>query len=88
MLTRIYGTAFTKSRPRKVSCPHPGEAKKRAIERSVKEAGYLHDEEKRTGLPFFLPKGMVLKNALLDYWRDHNKAGYQEISPIMLNRQL
>ena len=42
------------------------------------------------GFPFFLPKGMVLKNTLLDYWRQiHKKAGYVEIStPIMLNRQL
>ena len=90
MLTRIYGTAFTKKADLEEYLARIEEAKKRDHRKIGKRAGYLHDERRGPGFPFFLPKGMVLKNTLLDYWREiHNKAGYQEIStPIMLNRQL
>lgn len=66
------------------------EAKKRDHRKLGKELGLFMMKEEGPGFPFFLPKGMVLKNTLLDYWREiHNKAGYVEIStPIMLSRHL
>ena len=90
MLTRIYGTAFTKKADLEEYLAHIEEAKKRDHRKIGKELGIFMMREEGPGFPFFLPKGMVLKNTLLDYWREiHNKAGYQEIStPIMLNRQL
>ena len=59
------------------------------IENLGKELGLFMMHEAGPGFPFFLPKGMVLKNTLLDYWREiHKKAGYVEIStPIILNRK-
>ena len=58
--------------------------------RTEKNVGLLYDERRGPGFPFFLPNGMVLKNVLLDYWREiHRKAGYVEIStPVMLSRHL
>ena len=90
MLTRIYGTAFTKKADLEEYLARIEEAKKRDHRKIGKELGIFMMREEGPGFPFFLPKGMVLKNTLLDYWREiHNKAGYQEIStPIMLNRQL
>ena len=90
MLTRIYGTAFTKKADLEEYLARIEEAKKRDHRTIGKELGIFMMREEGPGFPFFLPKGMVLKNTLLDYWREiHNKAGYQEIStPIMLNRQL
>ena len=90
MLTRIYGTAFTKKADLEEYLARIEEAKKRDHRKLGKELGIFMMREEGPGFPFFLPKGMVLKNALLDYWREiHNKAGYVEIStPIMLNRQL
>ena len=66
------------------------EAKKRDHRKLGKELGLFMMCEEGPGFPFFLPKGMVLKNTLLDYWREiHQKAGYVEIStPIMLARHL
>ena len=66
------------------------EAKKRDHRRLGKELGLFMLRDEGPGFPFFLPKGMTLKNTLLDYWRKvHKKYGYVEIStPIMLNRQL
>ena len=90
MLTRIYGTAFTKKADLEEYLARIEEAKKRDHRKIGKELGIFMMREEGPGFPFFLPNGMVLKNTLLDYWREiHNKAGYQEIStPIMLNRQL
>ena len=90
MLTRIYGTAFTKKADLEEYLDRIEEAKKRDHRKLGRELGIFMMREEGPGFPFFLPKGMVLKNTLLDYWREiHNKAGYVEIStPIMLNRQL
>ena len=66
------------------------EAKKRDHRKLGKELGLFMMHEAGPGFPFFLPKGMILKNTLLEYWREiHKKAGYVEIStPIILNRSL
>lgn len=90
MLTRIYGTSFTKKADLEAYITRMEEAKKRDHRKLGKELGLFMMREEGPGFPFFLPKGMVLKNTLLDYWREiHNKAGYVEIStPIMLNRHL
>ena len=66
------------------------EAKKRDHRKLGKELGLFTIMEEGPGFPFFLPKGMVLKNTLIDYWRKiHTREEYQEIStPILLNRQL
>lgn len=90
MLQRIYGTAFPKKAELEEYLNMLEEAKKRDHRKLGKELGLFMMRDEGPGFPFFLPKGMVLKNALLDYWRDiHNKAGYVEIStPIMLSRHL
>ena len=90
MLTRIYGTSFTKKADLEAYITRMEEAKKRNHRKLGKELGLFMMREEGPGFPFFLPKGMVLKNTLLDYWREiHRKNGYVEIStPIMLNRQL
>lgn len=90
MLTRIYGTAFTKKADLEEYLARIEEAKKRDHRKIGKELGLFMMREEGPGFPFFLPKGMVLKNTLLDYWREiHQKAGYVEIStPIMLSRHL
>ncbi|MDD3222907.1 MAG: threonine--tRNA ligase [Clostridia bacterium] len=90
MLTRIYGTAFTKKADLDIHLERIEEAKKRDHRKLGKELGLFMMREEGPGFPFFLPKGMILKNLLLDYWRDiHTKAGYVEIStPIMLSRHL
>ena len=66
------------------------EAKKRDHRKLGKELGLFMMREEGPGFPFFLPNGMVLKNTLLDYWREiHRRAGYVEINtPIMLSRHL
>ena len=90
MLTRIYGTSFTKKADLDVYITRLEEAKKRDHRKLGKQLGLFMMRDEGPGFPFFLPKGMILKNTLLDYWREiHTKAGYVEIStPIMLNRQL
>ena len=90
MLQRIYGTAFTKKAELEEYLHMIEEAKKRDHRKLGKELGLFMMHEAGPGFPFFLPKGMVLKNTLLDYWREiHKKAGYVEIStPIILNRKL
>ena len=90
MLTRIYGTSFTKKADLEEYLNRMEEAKKRDHRKLGKELGLFMMREEGPGFPFFLPKGMVLKNTLLDYWREiHKKAGYVEIStPIILNREL
>lgn len=90
MLTRIYGTSYTKKADLEEYLTRLEEAKKRDHRKLGKQLGLFMMRDEGPGFPFFLPKGMVLKNTLLDYWREiHRKAGYVEIStPIMLNRQL
>ena len=90
MLTRIYGTAFTKKSDLEEHLARIEEAKKRDHRKLGKELGLFMIREEGPGFPFFLPKGMVLKNTLLDYWRDlHRKNGYVEVStPIILSRHL
>ena len=90
MLTRIYATAFPKKEELEAYITMMEEAKKRDHRKLGKELGLFMMHEAGPGFPFFLPKGMVLKNTLLDYWREiHRKAGYVEIStPVILNRSL
>ena len=90
MLTRIYATAFQKKEDLEAYVTMMEEAKKRDHRKLGRELGLFMMHEAGPGFPFFLPKGMILKNTLLDYWREiHKKAGYVEIStPIILNRSL
>lgn len=90
MLTRLYATAFGKKDELEAYITMMEEAKKRDHRKLGKELGLFMMHEAGPGFPFFLPKGMVLKNTLLDYWREiHRKAGYLEVStPIILNRKL
>ncbi|MCI8711219.1 MAG: threonine--tRNA ligase [Ruminococcus sp.] len=90
MLQRIYGTAFSKKAELDEYLTMLEEAKKRDHRRLGKELGLFMMRDEGPGFPFFLPKGMVLKNTLLDYWREiHKRAGYVEIStPVMLSRHL
>ncbi len=90
MLTRLYATAFAKKDELEAYITMMEEAKKRDHRKIGKELGLFMMNEAGPGFPFFLPKGMVLKNTLLDYWRQiHKRAGYVEIStPIILNRSL
>ena len=90
MLQRIYGTAFPKKDELDQYLNMLEEAKKRDHRKLGKELGLFMLTEEGPGFPFFLPNGMVLKNTLLDYWREiHRKAGYVEIStPMIMNKQL
>ena len=90
MLTRLYATAFARKDELEAYITMMEEAKKRDHRKLGKELGLFMMHEAGPGFPFFLPKGMVLKNTLLDYWREiHRKAGYVEIStPVILNRSL
>ena len=90
MLTRIYATAFASKEDLEAYVTMMEEAKKRDHRKLGRELGLFMMHEAGPGFPFFLPKGMVLKNTLLEYWREiHKKAGYVEIStPIILNRSL
>ena len=90
MLTRLYATAFAKKDELEAYITMMEEAKKRDHRKLGKELGLFMMHEAGPGFSFFLPKGMVLKNTLLDYWREiHRKAGYVEIStPVILNRSL
>lgn len=90
MLTRIYGISFSKQSELKEYLYMLEEAKKRDHRKLGKELGLFAMMEEGPGFPFFLPKGMILKNILIDYWRKlHMREEYQEIStPIMLTRKL
>ena len=90
MLTRIYATAFAKKEDLDAYVTMMEEAKKRDHRKLGKELGLFMMSDAGPGFPFFLPKGMILKNTLLDYWREiHKKAGYVEVStPIILSRHL
>ena len=90
MLTRIYGTAFAKKEDLDSYLTMMEEAKKRDHRKLGKELGLFMFAEEGPGFPFFLPKGMTLKNTLIDYWREiHLREGYQEVStPVILSRKL
>lgn len=90
MLCRVYGTAFPKASMLEEHLAMLEEAKKRDHRKLGKELWLFTIMEEGPGFPFFLPKGMVLKNTLVDYWREiHRKAGYYEIqTPMILNRAL
>ena len=89
-LQRIYGVAFPKKEELDAYLECIEEAKRRDHRKLGKELGLFMMTEEGPGFPFFLPKGMVLKNTLLDYWRQcHKRYGYVEIStPIILNQEL
>ena len=90
MLTRIYGISYPKKSELDEYLHMMEEAKKRDHRKLGRELGIFMMCDEGPGFPFFLPKGMVLKNTLLDYWRDlHKKNGYVEIStPLILSRHL
>ena len=89
-LQRIYGVAFPKKEELDAYLERIEEAKRRDHRKLGKELGLFMMTEEGPGFPFFLPRGMVLKNTLLDYWRQcHKRYGYVEIStPIILNQEL
>ena len=89
-LQRIYGIAFPKKEELDAYLERIEEAKRRDHRKLGKELGLFMLTDEGPGFPFFLPKGMVLKNTLLDYWRKvHKRYGYVEIStPIILNQEL
>ncbi len=90
MLQRIYGVAFPDKDSLAQYLEAIEEAKKRDHRKLGRELGLFMLTDEGPGFPFFLPKGMILKNTLIEYWREiHRKAGYMEIStPIILNRSL
>ena len=90
MLTRIYGVSFPKAAELNEYLTMIEEAKLRDHRKLGKELKLFALMDEGPGFPFFLPKGLVLKNLLIDYWRDvHSREGYVEIStPMMLNREL
>ena len=90
MLTRIYGTAFANKADLEQYLTMMEEAKKLDHRKLGKELGLFMFADEGPGFPFFLPKGMTLKNTLIDYWRQiHLREGYQEVStPIILSRKL
>lgn len=90
MLTRIYGTCFPNKEMLEEYLNRIEEAKKRDHRKIGKELGLFSMVEEGPGFPLFLPKGMILKNLLVDYWRRiHIREGYVEIStPIILNKKL
>lgn len=89
-LQRIYGVAFPRKEELDAYLARIEEAKKRDHRKLGRELGLFMLTEEGPGFPFFLPKGMVLRNTLLDYWREaHKRYGYVEIStPIILNQEL
>ena len=89
-LQRIYGVAFPKKDELDAYLQRIEEAKRRDHRKLGKELGLFMLTDEGPGFPFFLPKGMVLKNTLIDYWREvHKRYGYVEVStPMILNRQL
>lgn len=90
MLQRIYGTAFASKEELDEYLNMLEEAKKRDHRKLGKDLGLFMVTDDGPGFPFFLPNGMILKNTLIDYWREvHKKYGYVEIStPMILNRRL
>ena len=90
MLQRIYGVGFPSKDELDAYIQRIEEAKKRDHRKLGKELGLFMLRDEGPGFPFFLPKGMVLRNTLIDYWRQvHKRYGYVEVStPMMMNRGL
>ncbi|MGE5329643.1 MAG: threonine--tRNA ligase [Deltaproteobacteria bacterium] len=90
MLQRIYGTSFNKKADLDAYLNMLEEAKKRDHRKIGKELDLFMLADEGPGFPFFLPKGMIIRNILEDFWRnEHTKRGYQEIkTPIILNEDL
>ena len=90
MLTRVKGTAFKTQQELDDYVRMLEEAEKRDHRRIGKEMGLFMLCDEAPGFPFFLPKGMAIKNALIDYWREiHYRDGYVEVStPLIMNRHL
>ena len=90
MLQRIYGTAFKSKEELEAYVTMLEEAKKRDHRKLGKELGLFMLTDEGPGFPFFLPKGMILKNQLIEYWREvHKRYGYVEVStPMILSRSL
>ena len=90
MLTRIYGTSFPKAAELDEYLRQIEEAKRRDHRKLGRELGLFAIMEEGPGFPFFLPKGMIIKNKLIEYWREiHEREGYLEINtPVMLSREL
>ena len=90
MLQRIYGIGFPSKDELDAYITRIEEAKKRDHRKLGKELGLFMLRDEGPGFPFFLPKGMVLRNTLIDYWRQvHKRYGYVEVStPMMMNRGL
>ena len=90
MLQRIYGTAFEKQADLDAYLHMLEEAKKRDHRKLGKQLDLFSLHEEGPGFPFFHPNGMIIRNELINYWREvHRRYGYQEIkTPMILNRQL
>lgn len=90
MLTRIYGTAFQDKEKLEEYLKVLEEIKKRDHRKLGKELGIFMLLDEGPGFPFFLPKGMTLKNILIDYWRQiHQREGYLEVStPLIMRKEL
>ena len=90
MLQRIYGYSFSNEDRLKKHLKFMEEAEKRDHRKLGKELELFFISEYGPGFPFFLPKGMVFRNVLIDLWRkEHEKAGYLQLeTPIMLNKEL
>jgi threonyl-tRNA synthetase len=90
MLSRIYGTAFESKDKLEAYLNMLEEAKKRDHRKLGKELGIFALMDEGPGFPFFLPKGTILKNTLMSYWRElHTREGYKEIcTPMMLSKEL
>lgn len=90
MLTRIYGISFPKASELEEYLHMIQEARERDHRKLGKELKLFLLLDAGPGFPFFLPKGLILKNLLIDYWREiHERNGYKEIStPIMLTKEL
>ena len=90
MLQRIYGTCFDSDKNLRNYLRTIEEAKKRDHRKVGKELQLFSFHDEGPGLPFWLPKGVALRNSLIDFWREeHRKAGYQEIqTPILLRQKL
>ncbi len=89
-LQRLYGTAFFKKKDLEEYLHNLEEAEKRDHRKIGREMNLFMMRDEAPGFPFFLPNGMILKNMLLDYWREiHHKAGYVEIStPLIMSKHL
>lgn len=90
MLQRIYGTAFASKEDLEAYLHMMEEAEKRDHRKLGKQMGLFMLSDYGPGFPFFLPNGMIIRNTLIDYWREvHRKYGYQEVmTPMIMNRQL